>query len=170
MKDLLISLVLVSLAFASTFARGQGVALTAPAASDARTEAKKLEPGIASVTPVKVNPSALESNIVNLTVEGTTYRFRGTKRPAHGTQFVNGRQQANTVEAWTGNDGDNIAAFYRDGSSVYGQVTINGQRYEVFNFALVKIKDVPMIETPTPAMLESARLIREEQAKKVIKP
>src|SRR6186713_1890964 len=94
---------LYALALVTGMAYAQsGVPLTTPAAPDARAEAKAREVGAANVFPVKVNPAALESNIVTVTIEGKEYRFTGRKTPGQGTQHVNGKAVANTLETWTG--------------------------------------------------------------------
>jgi hypothetical protein len=135
---------LYALALVAGIAQAQsGVALTSPAPPDARTEAKKQEPGVAAVYPVKVNPSALDTTVITMQVEGRDYRFTGKLQPAQGTSMENGKEKPNTVELWQGSDGTNTAILTREGNSVYGALYVNGQNFTLYNFALVKTQALP---------------------------
>jgi hypothetical protein len=137
---------LYALALVAGIAQAQsGVALTTPAATNAQAEAMKKEPGTAAVYPVKVNPSALESNVVTMEIEGKTYRFVGKKKSAQGTHWVNGKEQAQTGDTWTGSDGPSTATFFREGSSVYGRIDAEGEMFVLYNWGLVKVgyRDIP---------------------------
>ena len=155
--------------FIATVAFADGVPLMAPAkAPTAADQAGQVElakaPWVASVTPLTFNQYALDSNVITLTIEGKDYKFVGGKDAASDPTMVNGVLTKSTTDGWTGDAGPGTSAsFVRDGSSVTGQIFVNGTTYGLISGALVKTKPVVGINNVfTPEMVEFHRKEPEE--------
>jgi hypothetical protein len=158
---------LYALALVAGIAQAQsGVALTTPATASAADQARfaelAKEPWAGTITPVKINPNALESTVITVNIEGKDWRFVGSKKAA----------TEKDSEIWIGDAGPGTSAILtRSGTNVTGTISLGMLgNYGLIRGAIVKNKDVPYPAKSTPEMLEAWAKEREEQTKKVGKP
>ena len=90
------------------------------------------------VMAVAVDARALEADVVSLTIEGTSYRFRRRPEPARDPASMPGPGVDSTPGAvvWQGTSDDPAieayASFVRNGASVSGQITTARRQYDLW--------------------------------------
>lgn len=124
MKALIITAAL-TLAAGAAYAQGAPLLLPAQAATPAqaaRLEALNRQPGIAKVTPMTIDPNALNSNVISVTLGRKTYVFVGEREKVSAEH-----------ESWASTDktSGNGAALVRGPNGVSGSIRADGVDYNV---------------------------------------
>jgi len=131
---------ILALCLAPTIAIADGVNLIGPAP---QMTAQQLKPyqdrhNVRSVVPIGFNRHAIESNIVNITIEGKTYRFAGSRRSG----VVEG------VDEWSGEAAAGVTAHIsRKGDRALGLIRVGRKQYQLVGFgsAGVLMETIPSI-------------------------
>lgn len=132
MKNLILIVALTLLTGMTGLARADGVPLFTPAKANkalAQKYQSQLEWAGDTVT-VKINPHALDSNVITVPIAGKTYRFVGRKTVSQMQVIENGQAAPHQMDSWSGDAGNlRVLLLSRTGDTVSGEISIDGDNY-----------------------------------------
>lgn len=177
-------IVAIILCLASQVARADGASLfrAPPSAPDAATAARiNKDYRAKSVVAVVADPSAINSTVINVQLDGKNYRFVGGKAALPpNVAFASGAASAakgrrivftsDASEAWHGKTPEGGHAWIgKSDLGVTGEFFVEGKTFRMIRSALFEVappsqQAVRSYDEPTPQMIEAARKRAAERA------